>query len=99
MCKHSIDIEEAGGSAGWVKTIDLLNLGQLAVGTQVAVNGKDYKYSNGAGGYVEYIDTIFYICEILDPELYQYCYGIATQPNNTRLGWVEKDALSRVEDL
>lgn len=99
VCKHSIDIEEAGGSAGWVKTIDLLNLGQLAVGTQVAVNGKAYKYSNGAGGYVEYIDTIFYICEILDPELYQYCYGIATQPNNTRLGWVEKDALSRVEDL
>lgn len=65
---------------------------ELAIGTQVIVNG--LAYWGGNGGRANQCDNMtMYITEVLGGE-YKYRYGVSKRSGGTRYGWCERSSLT-----
>ena len=94
ICRYDGEIYLPCASVGWVSTLDLLNLSKPAVGDQVIVTGRMYKYANGSGGYTEVENETYYISDVVDGAEFQYKYGLASGPHNNRLGFTDESSLT-----
>ena len=94
ICRYDGEIYLPCASVGWVSTLDLLNLSKPAVGDQVIVTGRMYKYANGSGGYTEVENETYYISDVVDGGEFQYQYGLASGPHNNRLGFTDESSLT-----
>lgn len=66
---------------------------ELAIGTQVIVNG--LAYWGGNGGRANQCDNMtMYITEVLGGE-YKYRYGVSKRSGGTRYGWCERSSLTK----
>ena len=99
MARTDGAVEMPGRACGWCRIADLLNLGNITVGTQLNVDGKLALYANGTGGWIEDHLPIMYVKEILDTSQYDYPYAMSSGPKTARIGFASEEMLSKVEDV
>lgn len=95
---NNIDnIKKLGFVTGWVDIKDIEPEEGLKVGDMVLVNGSLNTYADGLGNTIIKNNAIMYITDKLDPLQFEYNYGVATDLNRTRQGWVKEESIKKYE--
>ena len=89
-------IGKLGYLTGWVDVENVITRTDIRIGDKVLVNGKINTYADGSGNTMNKMNIIMYIVDILDPEEFQYNYGVASDINRARQGWATADMIQRV---
>ena len=91
-------IGKLGYLTGWVDVENVITRTDIRIGDKVLVNGKINTYADGSGNTMNKTNIIMYIVDILDPEEFQYNYGVASDINRARQGWATADMIQRVDE-
>lgn len=91
-------VGKLGYITGW---IDIRNLEQkdgISLGDKVVVNGRLNTSYDGTGNFIRKINDIMYVVNILDPDKFEYCYGLSSGPNRNRQGWAKQDDIKLLKE-
>lgn len=91
-------IGKLGYLTGWVDVENVITRTDIRIGDKVLVNGKINTYADGSGNTMNKTNIIMYIVDILDPEEFQYNYGVASDINRARQGWATADMIQRIDE-
>lgn len=95
ITKTKEGIGKLGFIIGWIDIKALFNTDDFKIGDCVLVNGILNTYADGTGNQIVKEDSIMYIVDMLDPEQFINCFGLASAINRNRIGWAPESIIKK----
>lgn len=88
-----------GHITGWVDVDDLDgNSSNIKVGDKIKVSGNINVKPDGSGNLVYAKEKIMYVTEVLDKTLYSYFIAVANSKNNTKIGYITEQMVTKANE-